>query len=204
MEEGDSFGTRDDGAEDLISRILGLHVYPLSQTTEIRDLGEHLLSDPGGSGLSTKKPSPAENPLHNDNEEAAVDSMVGSSLDQMETRPNNTDGEGYFFKNCFPSDLWGIPIQSIFFLNLVTIIWGTQHAVIKMVIDDNDGAPGAGFDAGTVQNEVSNDNDGGSASGDSAAAYFTLARFGLAALFASPYTPGCCLWVDNLKKKLAG
>jgi drug/metabolite transporter (DMT)-like permease len=52
------------------------------------------------------------------------------------------------------------PPLSIFLLNLVAIIWGSQHAVIKMVVDDSE------------------------------AGLFTLLRFGLAALLASPYTPG--------------
>jgi len=49
--------------------------------------------------------------------------------------------------------------ESIVLLNLVAIIWGSQHAVIKMVVDDSD------------------------------AGAFTLLRFGVAALIASPYTP---------------
>lgn len=64
-------------------------------------------------------------------------------------------------------ELFGIPIQSIILLNLVAVIWGTQHAVIKTVV-------GGGVGDGT----------------DSTAAYFTLARFGLAAALAAPYTPG--------------
>jgi drug/metabolite transporter (DMT)-like permease len=52
------------------------------------------------------------------------------------------------------------PPLSIFLLNLVAVIWGSQHAVIKMVVDDSE------------------------------ASLFTLLRFGLAALIASPYTPG--------------
>lgn len=52
------------------------------------------------------------------------------------------------------------PPLSIFLLNLVAVIWGTQHAVTKMVVDDSE------------------------------ASLFTLLRFGLAALIASPYTPG--------------
>lgn len=49
---------------------------------------------------------------------------------------------------------------AIFLLNAVAIIWGTQHAVIKMVVTDSSAAP------------------------------FTLLRFALAALIAAPYTPG--------------
>jgi drug/metabolite transporter (DMT)-like permease len=52
------------------------------------------------------------------------------------------------------------PPLSIFLLNLVAVIWGSQHAITKMVVDD------------------------------SQASLFTLLRFGLAALIASPYTPG--------------
>ena len=66
-------------------------------------------------------------------------------------------------------EIYGIPIQSILLLNLVAVIWGTQHAVIKTVVDG-----GIGIDGG----------------GDGTAAYFTLARFGLAAALAAPYTPG--------------
>ena len=56
---------------------------------------------------------------------------------------------------------------SILLLNCVAIIWGSQHAVIKMIINDTD------------------------------ASYYTLLRFGLAALLASPYTPGFSSWMDE-------
>jgi len=49
--------------------------------------------------------------------------------------------------------------QAVFLLNLVAIIWGTQHSVIKMVVEDCD------------------------------ASAFSLARFGLAAIIASPFSP---------------
>lgn len=61
------------------------------------------------------------------------------------------------------------PPLSIFLLNLVAIIWGSQHAVIKMVVQDSQAGP------------------------------FTLLRFGLAALIASPYTPG----LSKLKNLIA-
>lgn len=51
---------------------------------------------------------------------------------------------------------------SLVFLNLVAVIWGTQHAVIKMVVDD-----GSGIDA----------------------ADFSLARFAVAAVVAAVATP---------------
>ena len=103
--------------------------------------------------------------------------------------------------------LLGIPLRSIIILNLVAIIWGTQHSVIKTVVDDSalfSIGFGDGFGVtnwaehvfGTnwelfmskMQNfNIANDTRG---SKDDAAAYFTLARFSLAALLASPYTPG--------------
>jgi len=57
-------------------------------------------------------------------------------------------------------------ISSLVLLNLVAVLWGTQHAVIKMIVDD------------------------GHDSAHAVAAIFTFLRFGLAALLASPYTPG--------------
>ena len=99
--------------------------------------------------------------------------------------------------------LLGIPLRSVILLNLVAIIWGTQHSVIKTVVDDsallsiNFGVTNWAKQAiGTnleqlVSNlptfNAMNDLRG---SKDDAAAYFTLARFSLAALLASPYTPG--------------
>lgn len=109
--------------------------------------------------------------------------------------------------------LWGIPVQSIILLNLVAVIWGTQHAVIKSVVDDStiDLFRGVGaivetvftpllkwlevygglrleqFQAGLLGMSENNGEDA------AATAYFTLARFALAALLASPYTPG---WND--------
>jgi drug/metabolite transporter (DMT)-like permease len=61
-----------------------------------------------------------------------------------------------FWKSLFKD----MPSESILLLNMVAVLWGTQHAVIKMVVEDSDAGP------------------------------FTLLRFGLAALVASPYTPG--------------
>jgi len=58
--------------------------------------------------------------------------------------------------------------QAIFLLNAVAIIWGTQHSVIKMVVDDCD--PSA----------------------------FSFARFALAAAIASPFTPGIQSLVDSI------
>lgn len=50
--------------------------------------------------------------------------------------------------------------SSLLLLNLVAVLWGSQHAVIKQVMESSD------------------------------ASMFTLLRFGLAALLAAPFTPG--------------
>lgn len=65
----------------------------------------------------------------------------------------------------------GMPVQSLFLLNLVVILWGTQHSVIKLVVDDVEGSS----DTATGANSV--------------AAAFTLARFFIGALLGSPFTP---------------
>ena len=103
----------------------------------------------------------------------------------------------------------GIPLRSIILLNVVAIIWGTQHSVIKTVVDDSViGGNGLGFTSwaehvfgarweqllSTLQSSTTSTNDtGGNSAG--AAAYFTLARFSLAALLAARYTPG--LFVED-------
>jgi len=61
-----------------------------------------------------------------------------------------------------------MPTQSIFLLNLVAIIWGTQHSAIKMVVEDCD------------------------------ASAFSLARFGLAAIIASPFTPALGPFINKV------
>ena len=63
------------------------------------------------------------------------------------------------------SDRWS-SISSLVLLNFVAVLWGTQHAVIKMIVDD------------------------GHDTANAVAATFTFLRFGLAAVLASPYTPG--------------
>ena len=87
-----------------------------------------------------------------------------------------------------PFRVWGLPLQSVILLNLVAVIYGTQHAVIKSVVDDSAVGLGSNF-AHWVESSLGLDIDG-TVQNDSAAAYFTLARFGLAALLVSPYTPG--------------
>lgn len=109
--------------------------------------------------------------------------------------------------NNSPADIsvLGIPLQSIILLNVVAVIWGTQHAVIKTVVDDSVIGlwNGSGFTnwaehvfgarweqlMSTLRYSTSA-NDAAGSIGAGAAAYFTLARFSIAALLASPYTPG--------------
>eukprot|EP00804_Cyclotella_cryptica_P006382 CCRYP_014268-RA/>CCRYP_014268-RA protein AED:0.44 eAED:0.44 QI:0/-1/0/1/-1/1/1/0/557 len=101
--------------------------------------------------------------------------------------------------------LWGVPLQSIILLNVAAVIWGTQHSVIKSVVDDISLGPDVWFREwlhgvwGTYHQEsvpaaVVGDGD--------AAAYFTLARFGLAALLASPYTPGLDEFLNGLRGRV--
>eukprot|EP00585_Thalassiosira_rotula_P000095 CAMPEP_0196160968 /NCGR_PEP_ID=MMETSP0910-20130528/47095_1 /TAXON_ID=49265 /ORGANISM="Thalassiosira rotula, Strain GSO102" /LENGTH=597 /DNA_ID=CAMNT_0041425909 /DNA_START=145 /DNA_END=1939 /DNA_ORIENTATION=- len=165
---------------------------------------------------SKEKSSYAEDALDFSHVEEIVDVEVDSSLRKMEQGSNSTNGKACTATNDINSEslpnspeLWGIPIQSVILLNLVAVIWGTQHSVIKSVVDDSTISLGAGFfkwmehmgiNLSMLQTDVS--NNGGGAGGDGAAAYFTLARFGLAALLASPYTPGWRLWVDGLKENL--
>lgn len=98
----------------------------------------------------------------------------------------------------------GIPLRSIILLNLVAVIWGTQHSVIKSVVDDSVISwNGFGFTswaehvfgvrweqlmAALRYSPISTNESGGDGAGT--AAYFTLARFSIAALLAARYTPG--------------
>ncbi|GKY92154.1 hypothetical protein MPSEU_000186700 [Mayamaea pseudoterrestris] len=66
-----------------------------------------------------------------------------------------------------------MPSQSILLLNLVAILWGSQHAVIKLCVQDSPDAAGP----------------------------FTLLRFGIAALLASPFTPGLKSLISSLANK---
>ena len=109
-----------------------------------------------------------------------------------------------------PFELWGVSGSSIILLNLVAIIYGTQHSVIKSVVDDTVISLGTGLNLEQMGINLSSLQQTSAASlaavGDtntadeimgSNAAYFTLARFGLAALFASAYTPGLSLLVNG-------
>ncbi|GAX20375.1 hypothetical protein FisN_9Hh087 [Fistulifera solaris] len=80
-----------------------------------------------------------------------------SSLPSHETHPTSTT-----------------TTSSVLLLNVVAVIWGSQHAVIKQVMESSD------------------------------ASFFTLLRFGLAALLAAPFTPGVSrLWNPAIDTKEA-
>lgn len=61
----------------------------------------------------------------------------------------------------------GMPAESVLLLNIVAVIWGSQHPVIKMVVDDCDPSS------------------------------FTLVRFCLAAIIASVFSDSSLLWNTN-------
>jgi len=94
----------------------------------------------------------------------------------------------------------GIPIRTVILLNIVAIIWGSQHSIIKSVVSNNNDRQPTWANPHVVfgthiwelltsklkyfTNSDASVVDNGVAS----AAYFTLARFSLAALFALPFT----------------
>jgi len=172
-------GATGDQAEESDSGILAFRQCPQSRTaaeTGLHGLHEPLLPDP------------------------SVDLEIDSDLNRTKNGPDGTNSDATTTAtDSSPSrcELWGVPIQSICFLNLVAIVWGTQHAVIKSVIDADD------IGSGPPSEDVVQ-NGGAAASGKDTAAYFTLARFGLAALLASLHTPGCSSLVENFKEKFCG
>lgn len=64
------------------------------------------------------------------------------------------------------------PPLSVVLLNIVAVIWGSQHAIIKTIVDDSDPAA------------------------------FTFLRFGLGSLIASPYLPGVQQTVRKTTNKI--
>ena len=139
-------------------------------------------------------------------EEEIVEFNIDASLHRTEKEFNSTDYNSTVDGSA-SLELWGMPIRSIILLNLVAVIWGTQHAVIKGVVDDSATGVGTGFitwieNVGIQSIHPSVVSSGSNASGDSTAAYFTLARFGLAAILASPYTPGWNLILNGVQEKL--
>lgn len=91
----------------------------------------------------------------------------GNTVTSMKKEPPNSTAESPLSPVFWTALFKNLPSQSILLLNMVAILWGSQHAVIKRVVEDSD------------------------------ASIFTLLRFGLAALLASPYTPGLASLLDN-------
>lgn len=71
-------------------------------------------------------------------------------------------------KNPNTSQNQNTDLNAVLLLNLVAVIWGTQHSVIKMVVDDCD------------------------------ASAFSFSRFAIAAMIASPFTPSLPSLKDNI------
>ena len=99
------------------------------------------------------------------------DSSADQTLDA--TAPSSSDDDnGSKITTLLPFEM---PSQSVLLLNFVAILWGSQHAVIKLCVQDSPDAAGP----------------------------FTLLRFGIAALLASPYTPGLQNLFRSANTKLA-
>ena len=124
---------------------------------------------PHKSNLMSQKLRLRSAPVHQEDDVVRV----------AKTSPNSTVNLPLIDRNITLTDSssisassWGniqleAPPLSIFLLNLVAVIWGSQHAVIKLIVEDSSAGP------------------------------FTLLRFGVAALIASPYTPGLSgFWKD--------
>lgn len=167
---------------------------------------------PAWSGLSSRRKRTQSGPLvlRSSRQDSCYESIIDGNKEELGSKIINTTAfnqielpgtdEGYDLERDDPIDystaeeqaqpfrVWGLPLQSVILLNLVAVIFGTQHAVIKSVVDDSTVGLGSNF-AHWVESSLGLDI-GGTIQDDSAAAYFTLARFGMAALLASPYTPG--------------
>ena len=92
-------------------------------------------------------------------EENTIQEPVQSPEEHTSEESESTN-ENVFKPSSLHTFFQDLPPKSVLLLNMVAVLWGSQHAVIKTVVQDSD------------------------------AGAFTLLRFGLAALFAAPYTPG--------------
>ena len=113
-------------------------------------------------GVTNLYASPTLEDINEEAADAKLPPAHSSSPSSLETTTDNINSSEE--KSLF-SD---IPLTAVALLNVVAIIWGTQHAVIKTVVDDCD--PSA----------------------------FSFARFGLAAALVLPYIPSLGPVIDNL------
>lgn len=106
-------------------------------------------------------------PILDDVDEVAVDAQQSTLEAATNTDDKSDTGE---LKSLF-SD---IPLTAVALLNIVAIIWGTQHAVTKTVLEDCDPSS------------------------------FSFARFGLAAGLVLPYIPSLGPVFDKLRMAMGG
>lgn len=162
-----------------------------------------------------------DNNLHMIDEEASFprnhDGSKNNNTNHNNTTNNNNklvlplgdDDDDGRNNNNTPLLVWGVPVQSILLLNIAAVLWGTQHAVIKSVVDDislgpPDVAARERLRDLLVSLNVGPREEAGAMNDGESAAYFTLARFGLAALLAGPYTPGLNGMLTRLKCRILG
>jgi len=90
---------------------------------------------------STKDKSSSEDILVLAKEEERDDIYIEDTSYQLEMGSTNSTNSNNIISESSPSaQLFGIPIQSVILLNLVAVIWGTQHAVIKGVLSSGKSA----------------------------------------------------------------
>ena len=153
--------------------------FPFAKAIEESEINTRLLdsafdnfeNEMTNSTLSTKEKvevkltmEESEIPSNNDDDLNGGDVYYPVSLDVIEDGTVSSDEEGRRITDASKKFMRFLkeeaPPISIVLLNLVAVIWGSQHAIIKTVVDDSDPAA------------------------------FTFLRFGLASLIAAPYLPG--------------
>jgi len=101
-----------------------------------------------------------ENTRQPPQEDAPIAAAVAAAEENSAIHLSNNDNDNSKAMKAAATTTISSTTVSVLLLNLVAILWGSQHAVIKTVVSDTNNP-----------------------------AAFTLLRFGLAALLASPYTP---------------
>ena len=113
--------------------------------------------EPSNNFSSVQKPSSVQLFFHQTKEDQATASATNDEIILQDGPPNPSANDESQVEDKEADG--SMAFQAVFLLNLVAVIWGTQHSVIKMVVDDCD------------------------------AASFSFARFGLASVLASPFIP---------------